>query len=216
MNTKAKVILLESKDGQLWSHKGRKLYYNQANFNDPEDEVRYDIYLITDEKIKEGNWVLTKDTKRPFKITSEEAVIKETSLGSKKIVATTDELEVERYYPEFTVDKSPWIKYKPKPTEEWIEYYVEEYNKGNIIEDVLVEYEEEYIEPVGIHSNRGYFKKQLKVNPDNTVNIKTTKEKYNVELQDWQIKILRNYFGENDNTQLSHWAFKVFDESLKQ
>lgn len=34
-----------------------------------------------------------------------------------------------------------------------------------------------------------------------------------ITLEDWQIKSLRNYFGENDSTQTSHWAYKIFNEA---
>ncbi|WNH10097.1 hypothetical protein [Thalassobellus suaedae] len=36
-----------------------------------------------------------------------------------------------------------------------------------------------------------------------------------VYLEKWQVKNLRDYFGENDKTQTEHWAFKVFDDALK-
>ena len=36
-----------------------------------------------------------------------------------------------------------------------------------------------------------------------------------VYLDKWQVKNLRDYFGENDKTQTEHWAFKVFDDALK-
>ena len=39
--------------------------------------------------------------------------------------------------------------------------------------------------------------------------------KKSIELEEWQVKALRNYFGENDKTQTSHWAFIVFDEAIK-
>lgn len=36
-----------------------------------------------------------------------------------------------------------------------------------------------------------------------------------VYLEKWQVKNLRDYFGENDKTQTEHWAFRVFDDALK-
>lgn len=41
-------------------------------------------------------------------------------------------------------------------------------------------------------------------------------DKINIELEEWQVRTLRSYFGQNDETQVAHWAFKVFDEALKQ
>ncbi len=38
----------------------------------------------------------------------------------------------------------------------------------------------------------------------------------NIELKQWEVKALRNYFGLNDKTQISHWAFKIFDDAIKK
>ena len=35
-------------------------------------------------------------------------------------------------------------------------------------------------------------------------------------LEDWQVKNLREYFGHNDKTQTSHWAFEVFNKAYKE
>lgn len=37
-----------------------------------------------------------------------------------------------------------------------------------------------------------------------------------IKLEDWQVKNLREYFGENDSTQTSHWAFPIFDKAHKK
>lgn len=37
-----------------------------------------------------------------------------------------------------------------------------------------------------------------------------------IELEEWQVKNLREYFGENDKTQTSHWAYDVFNKALKE
>lgn len=42
------------------------------------------------------------------------------------------------------------------------------------------------------------------------------KNKINIKLEEWQVRTLRCYFGQNDKTQVAHWAFEVFDEALKQ
>jgi len=35
-------------------------------------------------------------------------------------------------------------------------------------------------------------------------------------LEDWQVKNLREYFGHNDKTQTSHWAYEVFNKAYKE
>lgn len=37
-----------------------------------------------------------------------------------------------------------------------------------------------------------------------------------VELEEWQVKNLREYFGKNDKTQTEHWAYDVFNKALKE
>jgi len=37
-----------------------------------------------------------------------------------------------------------------------------------------------------------------------------------VDLENWQVKQLREYFGHNDKTQIAHWAYTVFDKAHKK
>lgn len=37
-----------------------------------------------------------------------------------------------------------------------------------------------------------------------------------VDLEKWQVKSLREYFGYNDKTSLEHWAYDVFNKALKE
>ncbi len=37
-----------------------------------------------------------------------------------------------------------------------------------------------------------------------------------IELEDWQVKNLREYFGRNDKTQTEHWAYDVFNKAYKE
>lgn len=48
------------------------------------------------------------------------------------------------------------------------------------------------------------------------VSQKLIKREISVKIPLWQLKNLRNYFGENDSSQTSHWAFKLFDGVLKE
>ena len=37
-----------------------------------------------------------------------------------------------------------------------------------------------------------------------------------IKLEEWQVKNLREYFGHNDKTQTSHWAYEVFNKAIKE
>ena len=68
----------------------------------------------------------------------------------------------------------------PQPSQQFIQKYIEEYNnKGNIITDVLVEYEE----GKSYSGNEGLIIKEwLKINPkDNTITIKKVKDSWTRE-----------------------------------
>ena len=75
----------------------------------------------------------------------------------------------------------------PQPSQQFIQKFVEEYNKGNIITDVLVEYElisnEEYFgNTVNPDDDVPYFDENLKINPKyNTISIKKVKDSYTKE-----------------------------------
>ena len=73
----------------------------------------------------------------------------------------------------------------PQPSQQFIQKYIEEYNKDNIITDVLVEYE--YL----LNDNTVIPYWNLKVNPkDNTITIRKVKENYTKEEV---IKLLEKY-----------------------
>ena len=75
----------------------------------------------------------------------------------------------------------------PQPSQQFIQKYIEEYNKGNVITDVLVEYElvsnEEYfLNTINPDDDVPYFDERLKINSkDNTITIKKVKDSYSRE-----------------------------------
>ena len=86
------------------------------------------LYVLSDDEIKENNTHFYNPHSGQLHIsknhTDYEAINKN---GCKKIIATTD--------------TSLGL---PQPSQQFITKYIEEYNKGNVITDVLVEYEQDY------------------------------------------------------------------------
>ena len=125
------------------------------------------IYITSDEEIKDGDYyydniVLQVRQWKSFMIYNK--------LQHKKIIATTD--------------ASLGL---PQPSQQFIEKYIEEYNKGNVITDVLVEYE--YL--LDDRTVLPYWK--LKMNTKNntiTITIKKLKETYS---KDEVYQILEKY-----------------------
>lgn len=140
------------------------------NFN----KVPQHLYITSDEEIKEGDWFICnqamqqcvevrKDNNYPYKIINKfNGEIQYHSKHWKgKIIATTDKsLEL------------------PQPSQQFIEKYIEEYNRGNVITDVLVEYEANSKNIIK-YGARG---KHIKVNPkDNTITIEKVKNSWTKE-----------------------------------
>lgn len=129
------------------------------------------LYIISDEEIKEHDWVLIKNNTIFQNLHGQiGSVIGDANYlknNCKKIIATTDtDLKIKTKY-----DTHISIKSLSQIPQQFIEQYITEYNKGNIINDVLVEYDVEWINP-----NSKYDK--LKINQDNTINIKTVKDSF--------------------------------------
>jgi len=128
------------------------------------------LYFLSDEEIKEGDWYMTEIPHTIWQYDRNKGL----SSGrgwNKKIIATTD--------------KSLNL---PHTSDSFIEKYVEEYNKGNIITEVMVEYEEihretdEIIGMDGLPNGLLYYECNLKINPkDNTITIRKTKDSWNRE-----------------------------------
>lgn len=145
------------------------------------------LFILSDEEIKAGDWMLhpNKGFKvgdiwnsyiNPIKAESHWFSIvpsnKAKVHGFKKIIATTNSelwIENENMYPESL----------PQMLKSFIEYYISEYNKGNIITDVDVE----YLRGVSIINEIQWGNNQLKlkVNPDNTISIYPIKNSWNRE-----------------------------------
>lgn len=99
----------------------------------------------------------------------------------KPIIAATDtSLVIGWDYKNDIPNGDDYNKFLPQPTKEFIQKFVEEYNRDNIITDVMVEY-------VGkIHNqfsgaNAQWIEYIIKISSDNTINIKPVKNTYSRE-----------------------------------
>ena len=172
-----------------------KLIFAASNIRTPTQ--LQNLYIISDDEIKEGDWFLSdsRGTKQePPKYMVEQCIkvengwifghIEGMEAGhnpdwSKRIIATTDKsLEISNNldYNQLLPNRKNFRFYLPQPSQQFIQKFVEEYNKGNVITDILVEYEYLLDDMVVLP----YWK--LKVNAkDNTITIKKLKETYTKE-----------------------------------
>lgn len=147
------------------------------------------LYIISDDEIKEGDWFIN-DLNQIKKCTSRdtegyidfEGGFNTKPSSCKKIIATTDS-SLWRPSHKYASD----VILLPQPSQQFIEKFIEEYNRGNVITDVLIEYElisnEEYFgNTVNPDYDVPYFDEKLKINPkDNTITIKKVKDSWSRE-----------------------------------
>lgn len=137
------------------------------------------LYILSDDEIKEGDWFIQSNSvlRTCFDLEWK---------GFYKIIATTDNLKVT--LSDYTKDSITYTKFDeilPKPSQSFINKYIDEYNKGNIIIDVLVEYDEMYLFPDGSYSRSAQNMLNvkavdlLKISKDNTITIKKIKDSWN-------------------------------------
>ncbi len=194
MFKKAKVVMLSTNEKiNIIEDRGKfELIKNAQKANTINSIVKgYHLYIISDDEIKENDWYLGTYMKSSYyglyKCDSKrlEAITKEFKNVAKKVIASTDSsLEL------------------PQPSKQFIEKYIEEYNKDNIITDILVEYEDiiynpekdrEYQSNDRINIEDCDKQTRLKINPkDNTITIKKIKEIYT---KDEVIRLLERYIS---------------------
>jgi len=139
-NRKCKVILLPTeKESQIHvNQQTEELTYTNNKLSSANWAIQQALYILSDEKIKEGEntWYYDSYTNKVYNSNSAQY---EHIDQCKKIIATTDSSLREHD------DTVPYPKTRPalpQPSGNFIKKYVEEYNKGNVITEVLVEYKE--------------------------------------------------------------------------
>ena len=146
-----------------------------------------ELYITSDEEIKEGEYGLDIRDNKIFKCERvlsnhyEQGVLQFQKSYCKKIIAITD--------------TSLGL---PQLPQQFIEKYIEEYNKGNVITKVMVEYVQ-VPNSVFIQVLEAPYI-QLKINSDNTINIKPIKNSWNREEHIANIKAFAKEFVANTDT----------------
>jgi len=155
------------------------------------------LYIISDENIKEGDWYYTPSKRSIEQCVKKILIIKDSinDIKQLKIIASTDSslsiplMSVKWVQLDFSNNAKPKdlteptvIESKTLPTlsKEFISLYIEEYNKGNVIEEVEVEYypaDEEWNDNTGSYE----IAEALKLNSNNEISIKLIKESWNRE-----------------------------------
>jgi len=185
---RAQIILLHTildsidrKSQILWLNTKNQLLHTHSSSS---DLIPCNLYIISsgnkeqDDKIKEGDYIYDSYKNSVYQATKV-VIHNMKSLDYeqylRKIIATTD-TSLFKLEECLVRGSDSSVKYiLPQPSQQFIKKYIESYNKGEIITDVLVEYD--------YCSNRrtkGDLSKCTKINPkDNTITIKKLKNNWN-------------------------------------
>lgn len=183
------------------------------------------LYITSDDEIKEGDWYLNNDVLFRADDVFDDGNNPNQNKDNKKIIATTDSSLKGKWLSTCFSGEEMYDKL-PQPSQQFIEKYIEEYNKGNIITDVLVEYEEftreldqeEYLmaRSMGINNFVVNPTLRLKINPkDNTITIKKVKDNWNrEEIEQIVIKAISDTNKSNKYRNVSTLPNKWIEENL--
>jgi len=176
------------------------LFFNKDNITTYSNVEFKELYILFDEEIKENDWFihnnqLYKAEEIGDYIKTLNKSIELPKEDCKKIIATTDKslhfvcdhcntlkTNHERYCSHCGKFGTIEIELFQIP-QSFIEYFVSEYNKGNVITDVMVEYYESHIKEL---------EDLLKINSDNTININLVKN--SVQIGEELYSIMQQYY----------------------
>ena len=233
-NNKSDLRLIRGYDGNVLGY--NPLMSSAQLHNNKDSTISYHhLYITSDEEIKESDWFLADirnhisenngnpiwELKQCTHIDNSWIFTKEVGIGfnpnwCKKIIATTDELYLSELFP---VDNEihSLTSRLPQPSQQFIEKYIEEYNKGNIISEGLVEVEvdlENYNNweppfPYKSLDEQVFYK--LKLDSQNTITIRKIKDSWNREEV---IDLCRSayLYGEQGALKLHNGVFKEWIE----
>ena len=243
-----------SKIGNLATYQKRSLSKVIKEGVNPKDSTVqfWNLYIISDEEMKKGDYVyvacsevnvyeirqITEYYNGQFLFDDKSQIDMD---YCKKIIATTDtSLLIDTYINQGDTVKGDLIIKRgsdyttglkgrinlPQPSKQFIQKFVEEYNKGNVITDVLVEYEEiiynpekerEYQSNDRIYIEDCDKQTRLKINyNDNTITIKKIKDIWSrEEVIEFGEKI-REYCKETYKEDSLHRVYYEWDEFIKE
>ncbi len=159
------------------------------------------IFVTSDEQIKEGDWLIATNIIKECgfraiaKADKEQLQCIKEGISAEKIIATTDSSLI-------IAGTEKWIypQHLSQPSPQFIQAYIEAYNAGNPIVDVMVEYEE----VIGRYSKSKddtYF--IPKIDKNNYITITKCKESWSREEV---IHIIKRYNNQReDGLSLSKW-----------
>ncbi len=173
MNKKYTVVML-STNQKANLYLASKLVLTFVRESIDGESANQHLYILSNEEIQEGDWVYNENI-GIFQILSDSEPISD----CKKVIASTSSLKIRDSFKVSSLEST----YSNLPTisRDFIEEYVKEFNKGNQITEVMVEYEEILTDKILTSHTTGteYYerKKVLKLNNQNEISISKVETK---------------------------------------
>ncbi len=228
MLKKQKVVLLptnEKAENCLWMGTAKdSILLNKLSIGFPYGKEThslkpYYLYVLSDDKIEQNDWVFDSRDNTIYQI--------KLSLDGAnvifKVIATTDsslQIKKESRKIGHLTFHNVYVDGLPKPSQSFINKYIEKYNKGEQINEVMVEYIDNGEEGwMGDDYNGEPFwneRIELKVNSkDNTITIKPTKEAWNrAEVKDLIYSFRNSILIEVSKGQVSNFTDNWIEQNL--
>ena len=172
---KGNVIMLPTEnESSLWINCENKLKIHIKDRMCPGKQEFQHLYITSNEKLNKDDWYCS-----PMGIVSRYNGIEKLPSNWRKIIATTDTSLTIKGEQE---GENIWYNPLPQLSQQFIEKYIEEYNKGNQINTVLVEITDSYLE--------SDYKFKLKLDSQNQITIRKQKDSWSREevidlISDW-------------------------------
>lgn len=193
-NEKAKVGMINFADFNRKGYQLELIHY----ITNGEGLKPQHLYIISDEEIKEGDWFISNPNTIVCSLTTIEKSegITFNSNDSERIISKNGTRQQYLSRCRKIITSTDSSLNLPQPSQSFIQKYIEEYNKGNIITDVMVEYEEWYsakmpidfmdrldlTQGMPIIDGTQTIELKIKINSkDNTVTIKKVKNSWTKE-----------------------------------
>ena len=152
---------------------GRAAQVNVLTQDDPQPCIHQHLYVLSDEKIKEGDWFIYDNEILHRDKGEVDSIWNDAIKNGKKIIATTDTAlakTLKSSYVQFgtRVEETRTVQL-PQLPQSFIKLFIDEWNLGNPIRQLEVEHEGEWDD----HYQAYYADSvSLKVNPDNTIRVR--------------------------------------------
>lgn len=189
-NSNVVMLATNQKSGTIWMNTIGQLIHTHVSGEYKEKYQPQHIYITSDEEIKDGEWCIDIWNVEIIQMDSATKNMLDSGMlhnPHAKIIATTD--------------TSLGL---PQPSQQFIQQYIEEYNKGNVITKIEVEY------GVTKNNNREFIE-FLWITSDNTINIRPIKDSWNREEHAKSLSDLSRDLSKNFNLPFK----ESFDFTIK-